>query len=366
MNKIPKQLLFLFSFILFAVFVWYFNSILIYLVIAWILSLIGEPVMNFFEKLRYKKFYVPRFLSAALTIISFYLVLIFFLMIFVPLVVKEARFFTNYNIEDITYFIEGPLENLDDFLKTNKIKEEGSPTSIEFLESEIRGFLNFQNVNKVLTQLIDIIGGFFVALFSVTFILFFFLKDRDFFFNMILMFTPSEYEGRVANILKKVKLLLVRYFVGIIIQISMITMLISGGLYFVGVENPLFIGLLAGIWNIVPYLGPLIGATIGVILGLSGFVEKGAIEINYYILIFQLLSVFAIVQILDNILFQPVIFSNSVKAHPMEIFLVLLIAATLAGIVGMILAIPTYTILRVISKEFFSEFKVIKKITRHL
>ena len=79
-----------------------------------------------------------------------------------------------------------------------------------------------------------------------------------------------------------------------------------------------------------------------------------------------MIIVFGSVQIIDNILFQPLIYSSSVKAHPLEIFLVILAAASLAGILGMILAIPVYTILRVIAKEFFDNMKIVKKLTENL
>jgi len=77
-------------------------------------------------------------------------------------------------------------------------------------------------------------------------------------------------------------------------------------------------------------------------------------------------SVFLIIQLLDNILFQPIIFSNSVNAHPLEIFLVISIGGTLGGIPFMILAIPGYTVLRIVAKEFLSEFKIVQDLTKRL
>jgi predicted PurR-regulated permease PerM len=76
--------------------------------------------------------------------------------------------------------------------------------------------------------------------------------------------------------------------------------------------------------------------------------------------------VFISVQIIDNILFQPLIYSSSVKAHPLEIFLVIMAAGSLAGVLGMFLAIPTYTIIRVIAKEFFDNMKLVRKLTESL
>jgi len=71
-------------------------------------------------------------------------------------------------------------------------------------------------------------------------------------------------------------------------------------------------------------------------------------------------------QLLDNFFLQPTIFGRSVKAHPLEIFIVVLVGAKLGGILGMVVAIPAYTVFRVIGKVFFSEFKVIQRITQGL
>lgn len=124
-------------------------------------------------------------------------------------------------------------------------------------------------------------------------------------------------------------------------------------------------GLIAGIMNVIPYLGPVLGTTIGLVLGIAG-----NLDLNFYDelvpLTIYMVLVFITVQLIDNTLFQPLIYSSSVNAHPLEIFLVIMIAASLAGIAGMILAIPTYTILRVFAKEFFSEFKIVKKLTRNI
>lgn len=83
-------------------------------------------------------------------------------------------------------------------------------------------------------------------------------------------------------------------------------------------------------------------------------------------LILKVIGAFAAMQMLDNFVLQPFIFSNSVLAHPLEIFIVILVGAKLSGILGMILAIPVYTVIRVIARAFLSEFKIVQKLTGHL
>ncbi len=141
--------------------------------------------------------------------------------------------------------------------------------------------------------------------------------------------------------------------------------LITTGLTIFGVENAVLIGFFGGLMNIIPYLGPLIGALIGVILAISTILSTGMYS-ELLSITFIILGVFLVAKLIDDFILQPLIYSNSVKAHPVEIFLVILIAGTMAGITGMILAIPTYTVLRIIAKEFLSQLSVVQKLTRNI
>ena len=107
------------------------------------------------------------------------------------------------------------------------------------------------------------------------------------------------------------------------------------------------------------------GAAVGLLIGAALHINADFMSETLPLLGFMTI-VFASVQVIDNILFQPLIYSSSVKAHPLEIFLVILAAGSLAGIIGMILAIPVYTIIRVVAKEFFDNMKIVKKITKSL
>nr|MDA3779949.1 AI-2E family transporter [Bacteroidales bacterium] len=202
---------------------------------------------------------------------------------------------------------------------------------------------------------------------SISFITFFFLKDDTLFYNGILVLIPDKFLEKTKHILSSIKKLLTRYFIGIIIQISGVIILISIGLTIVGFSfsDALVIGLFVGIMNVIPYIGPIIGVIMGVFLGVAINIDM-AFYAELLPMIFYMLIVFASTQVVDVLLFQPVIFSNSVKAHPLEIFLVIMMAAGMAGIPGMVLAIPIYTILRIIAKEFFFNFKIVKKLTEKI
>jgi predicted PurR-regulated permease PerM len=132
-----------------------------------------------------------------------------------------------------------------------------------------------------------------------------------------------------------------------------------------GIKNALVIGCLAGVMNVIPYIGPIITLFFAAFLGISG-----CIEFNQYELITSTITKIVVILIgtnlVDAMLIQPAIFSNTVKAHPLEIFLVILMAGALGGVLGMVVAIPCYTLLRIIAKEFLDHFKFFKKLTENI
>lgn len=221
------------------------------------------------------------------------------------------------------------------------------------------------NIFGAFTSIISLAGNLLIGIFSIIFITFFFLRDNDILTNFIVLILPNIYEARIREAVEDITEMLSRYFTGILIQISLITIFVSIGLSILGVKNALLIAIFAALINVIPYLGPLIGAAFGVLITISS-----NLDLSFYSemlpLIGKVVFVFGCMQMLDNFLLQPFIFSNSVKAHPLEIFLIILVGAQLAGIPGMILAIPTYTVVRVIAKIFLSKYRLVKKITEKM
>jgi predicted PurR-regulated permease PerM len=211
----------------------------------------------------------------------------------------------------------------------------------------------------------NIAGNFFIGMFSVIFISFFFLKDENLFSNIILVMTPEKSAEKISVILRDTRLLLSRYFSGVCFQVFVMMTIEVAGLSIFGIPNALLIGTFGGMMNIIPYLGPLIGATVGILLCLSSIVSMG----NYNDIIpftLIIICVFSFANMVDNFVIQPFVFSNRVKAHPLEIFFVILMAGSMAGVPGMILAIPSYTVIRVIAREFFDKFSVVHSLTKNL
>ena len=225
--------------------------------------------------------------------------------------------------------------------------------------------ISIATFTNALNYVVSFTGSFLMAVFSILFISFFFLKDDTLFYNSFMLMIPQKYATSASCILKEVKRLLTRYFLGLLMELSSMITLITLGLLIFGVESALLIGFIGGLMNIIPYLGPLIGASIGILIGVISSLSLGAYT-AILPLSLTIAAVFVVSNLIDNMLLQPMIYSTSVKAHPIEIFLVIIIAGNLFGVVGMILAIPVYTVIRVILREFFSEMRIVQKLTENM
>ncbi|MBL0191908.1 MAG: AI-2E family transporter [Saprospiraceae bacterium] len=204
-------------------------------------------------------------------------------------------------------------------------------------------------------------GHFLFGVFSVIFMSFFFLKEHGLFVDFLENFVPQRFESKVRNTVDESSRLLIRYFSGILIQVTLVSLLTYIGMLILGINNALIIGVLAGLFNVIPYLGPLISASVAVFITLSSY-----IGLDFYAemwpLLLNILIAFAIVKIIDDFIIQPFVFSNRIMAHPLEIFIIIMIGARISGVSGMILALPTYTVFRVFAKVFLSEFEIIQRI----
>lgn len=347
---------------------WYFQSIVAYIIIAAVLSLIGNPIVEFLSKLKIWRFKIPRWLSALLTLIFLWTLFILFFRIFIPLIAHEANQIASIDVQQVTQNLKEPLSKAEEIVKQYKITPESDQSIQESIAQKIVSILSISNISQFFGFIAGMLGDIFIAFFSISFVAFFFLKEEKLLSNAILSAVPEKYVQRSGQVLKSIRQLLTRYFIGICVQISLIIFLVTLGLIFIAgftLGKALVIGLIVGLMNVIPYIGPIMGAIFGLVMGVAT-----NLHLDFYTEIMPMIGlmmvVFLTVQLIDNILFQPLIYSTSVKAHPLEIFLVIMMAGSLAGIVGMVLAIPTYTIFRVIAKEFLNNFKIVKNLTKNI
>lgn len=366
MNTFTKYFLGVAAVLVVVFFSWYFFSIIVYVLVAAVISFIGKPIIDLLGKIRIKGHQLPRGLKAGITLLCLWALFILFFSTIIPLAMREFQSLGNVSVTNIVSELETPIEDAGNFLKRYGLIEENVNMQ-DYITERLSSVINITKVKTLFGTVAGTLSDLFVALFSITFISFFFLKDSRLFSGMVLAIIPSRYEEQARNALDSIQKLLIRYFVGLLFEVLGVMTLNTIGLSIVGLgfSNAIVIGLITGVLNVIPYIGPLIGVifglSVGVVLNLDMEFYQQLLPLLIYMTVALLLT-----QLIDNVVFQPCIYGNSVHAHPLEIFLVILMAGSLAGIPGMILAIPSYTVLRVILKEFFNKYKLVKKLTQSL
>lgn len=422
--------------------IYYFSDIFTWVVLAWVISLLGSPLMKLMGRIRYRSWAIPNSIRALIVLLVFYSIFGLLFYIFVPVIVQQGRNLAEVDYTAIVESLEEPIANVNDWLiekglsggnlsnqsevdstKAALIVSDSSliapvppakiqtytnlhidslimangdtipqthvhlkialnveplvpvdttvvitpsDTPSEQLRKKMIAFVSpSQIITRSLLYMFGFFGNFMVLLTSVTFIAFFFLKDEQLFGRALKTIIPKKRKEETDTALAQIKYLLTRYFSGILLQITLITLYVTLLLSFFGIPNAFLIAFFAAIVNVIPYLGPIIGTFFGMLVIISS-----NLEMSFYLItlpmILKVMGVFATMQILDGFVLQPYIFSNSVSAHPLEIFLVVVVGAKLGGITGMVVAIPAYTIIRVIASVFLKEFQLVQRLTQSL
>jgi predicted PurR-regulated permease PerM len=346
---------------------WFFRNIVIFILVSGVLSIMGRPLVDLFLRIKIKEWALPRAVAALMTLIIIWGLIILFFIIFVPLVTRQISYFSTIDSGKIVQLVEGPVTKIENIFKSLNPGISQSLSLKDYISAKISAILNIEGIQHLMGTALSTVGSIVVAIFSITFITFFFLKDQHLFYESIIIWIPDRYVDNVTRALHSIKRLLTRYFIGIVIQSTCIMILIDIGMTIAGIDfqQALVMGLILGILNVIPYVGPWLGLFIAITMGVASHINQDfstvVVPLVYYMILVE-----AITHLIDNVVFQPVIFSNSVKAHPLEIFVVVLAAGFAAGIPGMILGIPTYTVIRVFAREFFFGFKAVQKITSGL
>lgn len=343
---------------------WYFRYVLIYIVLAIVVSLLSRPLARFVGKARIKGKGVPDWLSAILSILFVVGGFILLITLAIPVVtgiIRDASFFSNLQVfngtiaETINEWAVGMFPTLgQDF------------DAINVLMDYLKGTMSDISITSILGSMASAIVNVVIGLFSVVFISFFLVKDPKLVAKIAAALVPDRLEASVTDAIRDIDHLLSRYFVGLTLEMMGVAFFNFLGLWLIARIGPnyaLGIAFIAGILNILPYVGPLIGEVLGVLLCVV--LKYGAgVGLDVPILLFALIvfGVMLSVQFIDNFVLQPIIYSTSIQSTPLEIFIVLLIAGHVGGILGMLAAIPSYTVVRVIAGRFFYNHKVVRRL----
>ena len=358
MWKLDKIILILIAVVLCGLFISFFGNIFIWLILSVFVCILGLPIMNLIEKVRIKKFSIPKVLAATITLLIICGIITLFVYFLAPLLTNEIAKFQSIKIETLSEKLENPIRKIEDFVIDSGFIADNDFSLIDFVVTKLQSLLSFKMLGSFINNLGGTIVSLLLGIFSVVFISFFFLKDKATIIDNGLSIVSEKMKIQINSIIKDSKKLLIRFFYGILLETLFFIIFCTIGFLIIGLNFnlALLISILVGVLNIIPYLGPIIAALFGLVLVTIGNLDM---DFSSEIWIFQLkfLAIVIVAEVIDRLVLSTIIYSKSVKAHPVEIYLVVIVAGSLWGIVGMIFAIPVYTIVRVIAKTIIKNSK---------
>ena len=367
-DKLAKSILLAAGIAIIAALCWYFRSVLAYILIAVVVSLVAKPLMGLLQKIRIKGRKAPDWLLAALSLILVLGILLSIVATLIPIVGNIVKDISLANIENSVRSLSVPLSEFNEFLRT-MVPSLGEDFKIEVtVIQEVQKLFNPAIFSSVIGSAASFLTSFGIGLFSVVFIGFFFIKDDGLFTEIVCALVPDKHEATTEKAISDIGHLLSRYFIGVMLEVTGVALINFIGLAFIaklGFSAALGIAFMTGIFNIIPYVGPLLGGALGTVLGLILKYSSASpigLDVNFWVFTAILRAIICFTQLVDNFLYQPLIYSTSIKAKPLEIFIVLLIVGHIGGPLAMIVAIPCYTVVRVIAFRFFRHIKPIKRL----
>ncbi len=343
---------------------WYFSDVVIYILISAVFAIMFRPMVNVVSGVKIKEWIVPRNVAALVSLLAIWLIFGGILSTILPLIFSKIHQLANLNLSNAMNSIEEPILYVQHSIQNLLSIPESSINIEQSLIKWGRDVIDFSAMNNAFSSVIGVAASLVISFFSISFITFFFLKDDNLFFSMVTAIFPSKYNKNVERALNSITNLLSRYFVGLLFESFIITCAVSIAMICWGMQAPdaIFMGIIMGILNVIPYAGPFIGLCVSLFLAVINPIAGMSVGGTVWIVICSIL----IIKGLDDFLLQPTLYSERVKAHPLEVFIVILLSGYVAGIIGMLLAIPSYTVLRVFAKEFFSQYSLVQKLTKEL
>ena len=339
-----------------AILSWFFSTIVGYFLIAMVFSAVLQTPTNYISQIQIAGIQLPRAVAVILSFSIFAGIIALFVLLFIPLVSEQIEFISVLDYNSLFENIISPVDYIEKFLIDKKWVSKDNGFLITELQNYFLEFFTDMKFGNIINQILNTTSSVLIGTISVMFISFFLLYEKGLFRRNIIALIPNAYFEVSISAIYKIEKLLSNYLFGLLIQMFSIFTLVSIGLIVSEVKYAVTIAIFAAVANLIPYIGPILGASFGLIVSLSTQLQQSQ-DIAFSILAIKVIIVFLIVQFSDNLLLQPIIFSRSIKAHPLEIFSVVFMGAALAGAVGMIFAIPVYTILRVTALEFWKGYK---------
>lgn len=341
---------------------WFFGDIVLYVLVAGVLAIMCQPLVKRVASVRLFGRNIPRWVAAIVGVLAVWCVILLFFVLFIPLITGKINDLSQLDYRSMLAFLSEPMTELGLFLEKYFNITISQTSLTEMFATQVKEWVNEGTVSSVVSSIFSVAGNVVVAVVSVSFIAFYFMKEENLFLSMLRAVVPTKYEDKVERAVDSITDLLSRYFIGVLIQMTIMMLVVALILICFGfkVQDAFFVGMIEGVFNIIPYVGPWVGFILSALAGLT-FTTTASMGLGYVLIVIA--GTILVAQAIDNYFVSPRVFSHQVNAHPLEIFLVTLVAGSCMGIFGMLVAIPAYTVLRVLAKEFLYNYKLVRKLT---
>ena len=329
------------------------QTVIYYLLIAAVVSLIGRPIVQLLKRIKFGNTF-----SSVTTIAILMTTFFGIVSLLLPVIFDQAKNLSLLNVNAFEATATKLMNELSIYLREYGI-------DLQSWVDRSLAEVDYSFVPDAINTVLNGLSGFTIGVFSVIFISFFFLRDSGLLERIVMVFVADKNVKRVEKSILSIKNLLSRYFIGLLVQITVLFIIYTLVLLIFGIPNAVTIALVCALLNIIPYLGPIIGTVLIIFLTMTSNLDASFASVTLPKTIYVLIG-FTIGQLIDNFLTQPYVFSTSVKSHPLEIFIIILVGGLLFGPLGMIIAVPSYTALKVIFKEFYANNKIVMALTKNI
>jgi len=310
--------------------VYNFFNLAVYAIIAFLLSYMLDPIVN-----RMQAVGINRTMGITITLATLLLVIIWISTSVIPIAANQmAGLMRQLNVENLVFIanqIESHLRANFDFIPPGYFRD-----NVAIFMEDI---FNFDRFSEILGDLIGIFTNLFAAFLIIPFATFFFLKDGHKIRRDIMQLVPNRYFETTLTLVDKIETRLGFYFRSVILQCTLVGIASWLALSVAGLNNAASVGIAIGIANSIPYFGPIIGYILSIVISI--------IETGDFSLVIPCILAVLFAQIIDNVILQPLIFSKSADIHPVAILFIIMIGAQTAGILGMLVAIPIATVIKI-------------------
>ena len=332
-----------------------FYNVLIFILLAIVFASVGSTLMRLLQKIKIKNKTCSPSLAATITLLVLVSLIFLGFYILIPFIIKEIEAVSAIDPTLYANALEAWLQQADTELYKYGFLKDNEHVS-DILITQMKSFISTMSISNFAGNLFSFIGALFILVFAVIFLSFFALKDKEIFFKMIRRAIPVSFRDNYDRILAQSRVQVVRYFAGVLIDNIIVGVAIGLACYVANIPNAILIGVLTGIFNIIPYVGPFIAMGLGLVISITALLPTNPTVEILSMLFWKMAIIFAVIKAIDMFVLTPIIFGKSMQVHPVEIFIVILVAGYLGGITGMIFAVPAYSMIRIVVKEFFGNY----------